>query len=332
MNSLVTGTSGFVGSALVSRLSKNGHRVVPLQRTPGNGSEVGPNWNPAVGQIYIEPSGALDAVVHVAGENIAQRWTPAVKARIRASRVDATRLLCEALARLPQPPRVLVCASATGFYGDRGEEVLDERSAPGTGFLPEVCQAWEAAADAAQQRGIRVVHLRLGIVLARHGGALAKMLPSFRFGLGGRLDVGRQFWSWIALEDLLRVVELALQDDRLSGAVNEVSPEPVTNTGFTRTLARALHRPAVLSPPAWVRACSQARMQNSASIVLLNSHANTYRLHQSITATRCINPCAIGMYVMSMHHTWFGPLISSPFNRYGNISCPSPGWLNEPRG
>jgi len=206
---------------------------VPLQRTSASGSEAGPNWNPAVGQIHLEPAGPLDAVVHLAGENIAQRWTPAAKARIRASRVDATRLLCEALARLPQPPRVLVCASATGFYGDRGGEMLDEKSAPGTGFLPEVCQAWEAAADAAQQRSIRVVHLRLGIVLARHGGT------------------GRQYWSWIALEDLLRAVELTLQDGSLSGAVNAVSPEPDTNAGFTEALARTLRRPAVLPMPAF---------------------------------------------------------------------------------
>ena len=252
MNILLTGASGFIGSALISRLSKSGHRVVPLRRVSSVGSEAGPTWNPAAGQIRLEPSGPLDAVVHLAGENIAQRWTPTAKARIRASRLDATRLLCEALARLPQPPRVLICASATGFYGDRGEEVLDEKSAPGNGFLPEVCQAWEAAADAAQQRSIRVVHLRLGIVLARHGGALAKMLPVFRLGLGGSLGTGRQYWSWIALEDLLRVVELALQDDRLSGPVNAVSPEAATNADFTRALARALRRPACLRVPAFV--------------------------------------------------------------------------------
>jgi uncharacterized protein len=252
MKILLTGASGFIGSDLISRLSKNGHRVVPLQRTPATGSEAGPNWNPAVGQIRLEPAGALDAVVHFAGENIAQRWSPAAKARIRASRVDATRLLCEALARLPQPPRVLICASATGFYGDRGEEVLDERSAPGTGFLPEVCQAWEAAADAARQRSIRVVHLRLGIVLARHGGALAKMLPAFRLRLGGRLGAGQQFWSWIALEDLLRVVEQALQDERLSGPVNAVSPAATTNAGFTEALARVLRRPTFIPMPEFV--------------------------------------------------------------------------------
>lgn len=250
MNILVTGARGFIGSALVSRLANGGHRVMPLLRATG-GSEAGPTWNPPAGQVRLEPAGPLDAVVHLAGENIGQRWTPTAKARIRASRVDATRLLCEALARLPQPPRVLICASATGFYGDRGGEMLDEMSAPGTGFLPEVCQAWEAAADVARQRGIRVVHLRLGIVLARHGGALAKMLPAFRFGLGGWLGAGRQYWSWIALEDLLRVVELALQDDRLSGVVNAVSPEPVTNADFTRALARALRRPAVLPMPAF---------------------------------------------------------------------------------
>jgi hypothetical protein len=245
---LVTGASGFVGKAVASRLTEQGHRVVPLRRTVG-ASEAGPTWNPATGQIRLESAGPLDAVIHLSGENIAQRWTQAAKARIRASRVDATRLLCEALIRLPQPPRVLVCASATGFYGNRGNEVLDEGSAPGTGFLPEVCQAWEAAADAVRQRGIRVVHLRLGIVLARHGGALAKMLPAFRIGLGGRLGTGRQFWSWIALEDLQRVVERTLDDDTLSGPVNAVSPEPATNAYFTEALALALSRPAILPVP-----------------------------------------------------------------------------------
>jgi hypothetical protein len=249
MNTLLTGASGFIGSVLGSRLTKNGHCFVPLRRASAD-SASGPTWNPAAGQIHLEAAGPLDAVVHLAGENIAQRWTTAAKARIRASRADATRLLCEALVTLPQPPRVLVCASATGCYGDRGDEVLDEQRRLGTGFLPEVCRAWEAVADPARVNGIRVVHLRLGIVLPRHGGALAKMLPVFRLGLGGRLGDGRQYWSWITLEDLLRLVEWTSHNDGVSGAVNAVSPGAVTNADFTRALARAMRRPAFLAVPA----------------------------------------------------------------------------------
>jgi hypothetical protein len=188
-------------------------------------------------------------------------------------------LLCEALARLPQPPRVLVCASATGFYGDRGDEVLEERSGPGTGFLPEVCQAWEAAAEPARQRGIRVVHLRLGIVLALHGGALSKLLPVFRLGLGGRLGTGRQFWSWIELGDLLRVVELVLRDDRLSGPVNAVSPGAVTNADFTKALARALHRPAFVPVPTVAVKCLFGEMGQEA--LLASARVRPARLLES---------------------------------------------------
>jgi len=242
---LITGATGLVGSALATRLSESGHRVVALRRA-ASANDSRPTWDPARGQVHLAPANPFDAVVHLAGENIAQRWTRAARERIRASRVDATRLLCEALSQLPQPPGTLICASATGFYGDRNDEVLDEESGPGTGFLPEVCQAWEAAAAPARQCGMRVVHLRLGIVLARAGGALTRMLPAFRLGLGGRLGTGRQYWSWISLEDLLRVVELALQDDNLRGAVNAVSPAAITNAGFTEALARALRRPAFL--------------------------------------------------------------------------------------
>lgn len=252
MNSiLVTGSSGFIGSALVERLRQNGHRVVPLRRGREIRSEDGPTWNPPAGQVRLGAVGPLDAVVHLAGENIARRWSSAAKARIRASRVDATRLLCGALALLPQPPRVLVCASATGIYGDRGDELLDENSAIGTGFLAELCQAWEEAAQEARQRGIRVVHLRIGIVLSGKGGPLARMVPAFGLGLGARLGTGRQYWSWILLEDLLRVVELVLQDDRLGGVVNAVSPEPTTNAAFTQALGQALHQPAFLAMPSF---------------------------------------------------------------------------------
>jgi uncharacterized protein len=249
MRILLTGASGFIGSSLGPFLTANQHQVLPLRRGPPN--DTGPTWKPAANWIDLRPAGRLDAVIHLAGENLAQRWTPAAKARIKNSRVDGTRLLSETLARSSEPPRVLVCASAVGFYGDRGKEILDEQSSPGRGFLAEVCQSWEAAAEAARQRGIRVVHLRFGIVLGAHGGALAKMLPVFRLGLGGRLGNGRQYWSWIALDDLLRVVDLALNDDGVRGAVNAVTPGAMTNMEFTATLARVLGRPAFLSVPAF---------------------------------------------------------------------------------
>jgi len=249
MNILVTGAGGLIGAAVGSRLKECGHRVVPLRRTAAS-SDSGPTWNPESGQVHLGSAVAFDGVVHLAGESIAQRWTSQAKARIRSSRVEATRLLSDELARASHPPKVFVCASAIGFYGDHGEEVLDEDSPPGTGFLAGVCQAWEAATTPARQRGIGVVHLRLGIVLARQGGALAKMLPLFRLGLGGRLGSGRQYWSWITLKDVVRVVDLALLDGGLSGAVNTVAPEAATNTCFTAALSRALHRPALLPVPA----------------------------------------------------------------------------------
>lgn len=248
---LITGASGFIGAALVSRLTEHGRRVVKLRRGPVS-ADASPAWNPDAGEIHLESAAPYDAVVHLAGENIAQRWTPKAKARIWASRVDATHLLSEALVRLPRRPRVMVCASATGFYGDRPGEALDEQSGPGAGFLAETCRAWEAAAEPAWRGGIRVVWLRLGIVLARHAGALAKMLPVFRLGLGGRLGGGAHYWSWIALDDLTRVVEMALQDDGVSGPVNCSAPKAITNSDFTAALARALRRPALLQVPALV--------------------------------------------------------------------------------
>jgi uncharacterized protein (TIGR01777 family) len=232
-------------------LSANGHEVVRLIRAPSPATEAGSlaTWDPGAGQIDLTRAGNLDGVVHLAGETIAQRWTPAAQRRIRDSRVAGTRLLCDALAKLSPPPRVLVCASATGFYGNRGEEWLDERSAPGHGFLAETCQQWEASAHPARARGIRVVHLRMGIVLAPRGGALAKMLPAFRFGFGGPLGDGRAYWSWIALEDLLEVILSALSNEPIEGPVNGVSPNPVTNAEFSRTLGRVLRRPTLFAVP-----------------------------------------------------------------------------------
>jgi uncharacterized protein len=250
MRILVTGASGLVGSSLVPYLSVRGNSIVKLTRGDrhvGNGPWA--TWNPEVGKIDLSNAGSLDAAVHLAGEPIAQRWTAPVKQRIRDSRVNGTRLLCQALARLPQPPTTLVCASATGFYGDRGDEWLDEGSRPGTGFLAEVCREWEAATELAAKNGIRAVQARSGIVLAAHGGALAKMLSVFRLGAGGRLADGRAYWSWIALNDLLGVIHHALTNESVQGAVNAVSPNPVTNAEFTKTLGRVLHRPAIFPAP-----------------------------------------------------------------------------------
>jgi uncharacterized protein (TIGR01777 family) len=246
---LITGASGLVGSALVSALEKRGHRVIRLARSPTPDTRGKATWNPDTGQIDLSHTGNLDAVVHLAGEPIAKRWTPEVKRRIRDSRVKGTRLLSEALARLPVPPKVLISASATGWYGDRGQEWLDETTDPGRGFLAETCREWETATGAARDAGVRVAQLRVGLVLSAKGGALAKMLPVFRLGLGGRLGDGRAWWSWIVLDDLLEVIQHALANKALHGPVNTVSPNPVSNAEFTKTLGRILHRPTLFPVP-----------------------------------------------------------------------------------
>lgn len=253
MNVLVSGSRGLIGSAVVSFLTAEGHRVVPLVRPkPDSPAAAAVCWDPEAGRIDLTGLEGLDAVVHLAGENLAEgRWTAAKKARIRDSRVQGTRLLCEALAGLEQPPQVLVCASAIGYYGDRGEEVLTEESEPGLGFLADVCREWEAATDPAAQRGIRVVNLRFGIVLSPTGGALALMLPPFRKGFGGALGTGKQFMSWIALDDVVGVIYHALLTPNLQGPVNAVSPHPVTNQQFTRILGKVLRRPTLLALPAF---------------------------------------------------------------------------------
>ncbi len=244
----ITGATGLIGARLGHFLSTGGHRVLRLvRRSTGQADEI--LWDPARGRLDPAALEGVDAVVHLAGENVARgRWTAERKARLQGSRVESTRLLCETLAGLRRPPRVLVVASAIGFYGDRGETWVDEDSSAGTGFLSELCQAWEAAAQPAARAGIRVVQLRIGIVMAGEGGALGGMLPAFRLGLGGRLGSGRQYLSWIEIDDLLGAIHFALGRDELRGPVNATSPEPATNRDFTRTLARVLHRP--VGPPA----------------------------------------------------------------------------------
>jgi len=250
MHVLVTGSTGLIGSATVSALRAGGHRVTRLVRAPSVPGEASVHWDPAAGAIETGGLEGLDGVVHLAGEGIAAgRWTPAQKAKIRDSRVQGTRLLCDAIARCARPPRVLVCASAVGYYGDRGEERLTEESPPGRGFLAEVGRAWEAAAEAAIQRGIRVVHLRFGMVLSLRGGALAKMLLPFKLGVGGIVGHGRQYWSWISLDDVVGVIQFALATDTLRGPVNVVAPQSVTNREWTRALGRAVSRPTVFPMP-----------------------------------------------------------------------------------
>jgi len=249
MRVLLSGASGLIGSALARRLAVSSEVVRLVRRDPLSAAkEI--RWDPAAGRIEPKQLEGFDAVVHLAGENIgAGRWTAAKKASIRASRVEGTLLLAKTLARLNQPPKVLVSASAVGYYGDRGEEKLDESSGPGTGFLAEVCRAWEEAAMTAAEAGIRVVLARFGVVLSSEGGALARLLPLFRFGLGGRLGSGRQYMSWIALEDAVGAIAFALENDSLRGPVNVSSPQPVTNREFTQTLGRVLRRPTLLHAP-----------------------------------------------------------------------------------
>lgn len=249
MHIAVTGASGLVGSTLVPLLSAGGHRVTRLVRRAAGDGEA--TWDPA-GGVDLSALEDVGAVVHLAGENIAAaRWTAAVKQRIRDSRVQGTRVLCEALARSPRPPNVLVCASAIGFYGDRDAEELTEESAAGTGFLAEVVRDWEAATGPARAAGIRVVNLRFGVILSAKGGALAKMLLPFKLGAGGRVGDGKQYWSWISIDDAAGAVDHCIMTDGLSGPVNAVAPRPVTNEEFTKTLGHVLRRPTVLPMPAF---------------------------------------------------------------------------------
>ncbi len=247
MDIAVTGSRGLIGSALVTRLRADGHTVRPVTRgAPAPGLVT---WDPDNGRMDAAALTGVDAVVHLAGEPLGdKRWTTAQKRRIRESRVQGTRLLASTVAALDPPPRMLLSGSAIGFYGDRGDEVLDETSAAGHGFLAEVVTEWEAATSPATDAGIRTALLRTGIVLSPTGGALARTLPLFRWGLGGRFGRGRQWWSWISLADEVGAIAHLLDAD-VAGPVDLTAPNPVTNADFTRVLASILHRPALLPIP-----------------------------------------------------------------------------------
>lgn len=254
MKILISGAHGLVGTALIKALEPEGHEISTLVRyAPRDEHEV--EWSPDRYSIALARLEAFDAVVHLAGESIAEgRWTDEKKKRILESRTRGTQLLSDALANLVKPPRTFVSASAIGYYGNRGDEVLTEASAPGEDFLSEVCVAWEKATSLATEKGIRTVNARFGIILDKNGGALAKMLPPFRMGVGGRIGSGKQWMSWIALDDVIGGIKFALANDSLNGPVNFVAPNPVTNAEFTKALGRALSRPTIFPiPPFGVR-------------------------------------------------------------------------------
>lgn len=272
MKILVSGSTGFIGSALVPSLTTGGHLVTRLIRSVApKPTGIGPaiTWNPDQKELNPSNLEGFDAIIHLAGENIAGgRWSPRRKASIRESRSKGTRLLSEALGRLSHPPKIFISASAIGYYGNRGDEWLNEKSSPGADFLAIVCQEWEQATISAAKAGIQVVNARIGMVLSPKGGALAKLLTPFRLGVGGIVGDGSQYMSWIALEDLTRVFQHALTSNQLQGPVNAVSPNPVTNREFTKTLGRVLGRPAIFPLPAFAAKLALGEM---AEALLLSS-------------------------------------------------------------
>jgi len=278
MHVAVSGSNGLVGSALVPMLTTGGHQVTRLVRGTPREDEVA--WDPQASSFDASPLDGVDAVVHLAGKSIASsRWSAKVKQEIRDSRVQGTRLLCEGLARMASPPEVLVSASAIGYYGDRGDEKLDETSSAGEGFLAEVAKEWEAATKPASDAGIRVVHLRFGVIFSPKDGALAKMLLPFRLGGGGRVGSGRQWWSWISVDDAVGAIHHALMTDSLRGPINAVAPNPVTFSEFAKTLGRVLRRPTILPMPAFAARLALGEMANE--LILASTRVEPKELTES---------------------------------------------------
>jgi uncharacterized protein (TIGR01777 family) len=278
MKVLVSGASGLIGSQLIPLLTTGGHEVHRLVRTAKREPRT-IQWDPQLGNIDRERLSGFDAVIHLSGENIAKRWTRKQMVRIRESRIDSTHMLCDALARTAAPPKTFLCASAVGFYGNRGNEVLDESSPPGKGFLPDVCVDWEQAAEPVRSRGIRTAHLRFGIVLSPAGGALGKMLLPFKLGLGGPIGDGKQYWSWIGIDDAIGAIHHVLMNESVSGPVNMVAPQQTTNREFTETLGRVLRRPTVLPMPAIAARIVFGKMANG--LFLASTRVAPKRLEES---------------------------------------------------
>ena len=279
MKILVTGATGLVGSELVPFLSKHGHDVYRLTR--GKAHEAHDIiWDPAHNQLPKGRIEGTDVVVHLAGENIAgKRWNPAVKAELQRSRVEGTKLLCETISKLQTPPKTLICASAIGYYGDRGSELLNETSAKGSGFLSDLCRDWEAACEPARASGIRVVNLRIGVILSPKGGALSKMLTPFKLGGGGVVGSGNQYWSWIAIDDLIGIINFCIANEKIAGPVNATSPCPVTNYEFTKSLGSVLKRPTIVPMPGFVARIALGEMANE--LLLASARVMPNRLSES---------------------------------------------------
>ncbi len=282
----MTGASGLVGTELSALLKSLGHSVAPITRKSSGSNGDAIVWDPARGVLNPRQLESVNAIVHLAGENIAAgRWTAALKERIRKSRVEGTRALVQSLAGLQHRPQTLVCASAIGYYGDRGDEVLTESSAAGSGFLAEVCSAWESEAMAAAALGMRVVCMRLGVVLSPKGGALSKMLLPFKLGVGGVIGSGKQFWSWIGLNDLVRAIAFCIENENIRGPVNAVSPQALNNYDFTKTVGKVLHRPTIFPMPAFVAKIvlgemAEALLLSSARVVPENLQAHGFQFAQ----------------------------------------------------
>ena len=279
MRALVSGSTGLIGSSLVRSLEGAGHDVRRLLRPQSRTSANGITWDPAAGSLDAREVEGFDAVVHLSGENIAnRRWSAAQMARIRDSRIDSTTLLAETLAGLDAPPSVLACASAGGFYGDRGDALLNEDAAPGTGFMATATKEWEDATGPAASAGIRVVNLRIGVVLTAAGGMLSRVLPIFKLGLGGRLGSGTQYMSWLTRSDVTSATVWTLEHENLSGPVNVNSPNPVTNSEFTRALGRSLRRPAVFVVPGFALRIMQGDLSE---VVTSSARMDSARLRES---------------------------------------------------
>src|SRR2546423_14417120 len=250
MKIAIAGASGLVGSALIPRLESDGAEIIRLVRNSARGNEI--EWHPNQDEIEPGKLDGCDAIINLAGENVSEgRWTEEKKRRIHDSRVHGTHLLSEAIAKTPQHPQVFLCASATGIYGDRDDETLNEESESGGGFLAGVCREWEMATEPASKAGVRVVNLRFGPILARDGGMLSKLLTPFKMGMGGKVGSGKQYISWIGLDDAVNAIKLAIDDQSIRGPLNIVSPNPVTNEEFTKTLGHVLNRPTALAVPAF---------------------------------------------------------------------------------